>query len=230
MLIRSQIPLFKQVALYSKKHKNDITKTPDLQSKKLLSSPKVLSKFSPISPMFCATCIEFKDIEFKENSIIAKICKDNIKEYEELKNSGEKNKLKSNINNKMIETINNNDQDEFDNVNDNLPSGINTEAIRLPNITKINPSVMQKFKEAKLEVIKSPSCYLKNEHKDSYNNKICEKCENSCDDDSVCHNCTDDNSLIEHSGYLYTKSKKGGLKQQWYILLNQELYCILITI
>jgi len=52
MLIRSKIPFYKQVPLYALKIKKVIYKSlsPALTTK-LLSSPRILTKFAPVSPM-----------------------------------------------------------------------------------------------------------------------------------------------------------------------------------
>ena len=104
---------------------------------------------------------------------------------------------------------------------------MNTEVIRLPNAVKVNQSVLQKTKEVKSDLLKSPSLFLRDSSaKDIVGSLLYCECGNSCDGEStVCSTCLKSKETIENTGYLYLKAKSTKLKRYWYILLNKELYC-----
>ena len=205
MLIRSQIPFFKQISLYNKRFKKIGDKTPTPKNRKLIPSPRVLTKFAPINLMINGN---IGDTVYKSNTILARLANNGVEENKVILKKSTKELVKDDIDEGLMSL------------------DMNTEVIRLPNFYKMNHSVMAKFKGERSEIIKSPSLYLKDGDTDSPSDEIYCNCGNPCDkNNTICDICRDSNKCTEFTGYLYSKTKSNKLKKCWYVLLNKELYC-----
>lgn len=104
---------------------------------------------------------------------------------------------------------------------------LNTEVIRLPNTIK-KASETAKGKSSS-DVVKSPSLFLRSIANELSGEQIFCECGNVCEgSNTLCASCIKSKETIEHSGFLYIKSKEAKLKRYYYKLLNKELYCIFL--
>jgi hypothetical protein len=215
--MRKQIPFYKQIPLYALKIKKMLSKTPALKPRTILiSSPKLLTKFAPVSPMIKHSSRFAGKSQLKTSSVLAKLASNtgDIKKVEETKVKPSKGMLARHV--PLIEPTK-------DTV---APSpNINTEAIRLPNTIKTNILAPTKAPDT-AELLKSPSLFLRGTGKSETAGMIYCECGNPCEGDStLCDSCLKSKESVEYSGYLYLKDKVNQLKRYWYILLNKELYC-----
>eukprot|EP00826_Nyctotherus_ovalis_P024655 TRINITY_DN1902_c0_g4_i1.p1 TRINITY_DN1902_c0_g4~~TRINITY_DN1902_c0_g4_i1.p1 ORF type:complete len:222 (-),score=70.79 TRINITY_DN1902_c0_g4_i1:205-870(-) len=217
MLMRTKIPFYKQLSLYATKIKKVVSQSPALKpTAKLLSSPSMLTKFAPVSPMIRNSSRFADKPALKPNSILAKLAINaSDKKTEEAKVKPSKGTLA-----RHTPWL-----DKSKAKNTPPPTDMNTEAIRLPNTTKTNLLAPAKAPTTS-ELLKSPSLFLRGinrgEEKDVF---YCE-CGNPCSgENNLCENCAKLKESVEYAGYLYLKDKASQLKRYWFILLNKELYC-----
>ncbi len=223
--MRKQIPFYKQITLYAKKIKKADTKASHSPpTTKLLSSPKMLSKFAPVSPMIKRSPHGPTKEGLKTSSALTKFSANPSEETKEKKPSaGDEPKLEPSKTMKAQHVPWIDASKAKDIV---MSPNMNTEVIRLPNTIKVNTSVLQKVKEDKSEMLKSPSLFLRDASKDPTGGIIFCGCGNPCEgDNTLCPSCIKSRESIENSGYLYVKTKSTKLKRYWYLLLNKELYC-----
>ena len=227
--MRKQIPFFKQITLYAKKIKKVESKASHSPpTTKLLSSPKMLSKFAPVSPMIKRDIKGPVKEGLKTSSVLAKLT-GNV--AEEAKGKGEDKRPVTHDEAKVEASKTMKAQHvpwiDSSKAKDIIMSpNMNTEVIRLPNTIKVNQSLVQKIKDDKSELLKSPSLFLRDASKDSTGGVIYCGCGRPCEgDNTLCSECMRSKESVEHSGYLYVKTKSTKLKRYWYILLNKELYC-----
>lgn len=235
MLMRKQIPFYKQLMLYTHRIKKSDNKVHSPPATKLLPFPKMLSKFAPVSPMIKHSPGALSKSGLKTSSALTKFAaaqedsktrKDSPTEKSPTKEgvSPEEAKIEASRTMKAqhVPWI---DSSKAQDVL--LSPNMNTEVIRLPNAIKVNRSVLQKAKEEKSDMLKSPSLFLRDTSKDAAGGLIYCECGNPCEGGStMCTVCMKSKETIEYSGYLYLKTKSTKLKRYWYILLNKELYCI----
>ena len=218
MLMRSQIPFYRQINLYAAKIKKIAPKTPSIKpTTKLLSSPKMLTKFAPVSPMIRHSPHFSGKAKMKPDSILSKLSGNpGKKKVEELKGKPSKGTLS---NHKPY--INATDSSSL-----TTSSDINTEVIRLPNTAKAGHKTETEIPDAS-ELLKSPSLFLRDTGKDEAKGIIYCECGNPCKEgNTLCENCLKSKESIEHCGYLYVQNESKQFQRYWYILLNKELYGI----
>jgi len=233
--MRSNIPFFKAITIHSQKFKKPDGKTHSPPSSKLISSPKQLTKFAPISPMIKKPGKEQIKETLKKSAALSKygpneeskIAKPPVSNgtnstasSSPLKNDtvSESSKI---LKSQHVPWIDPSKAKEIA-----LSPNMNTEVIRLPNTIKA-PALVQKSKDEKTEILKSPSYFLREPSKQSSESVTYCACGNPCEGDStLCPACMKNKEIIENSGFLYVKTKSTKLKRYWYHLINKELYCI----
>jgi len=215
MLIRSKIPFYKQVPLYALKIKKVIYKSPSpALTTKFLSSPRILTKFAPVSPM-----IRQNKSNLNPNSILNRLTI-NPSTFKEKKQEESKVKPPKGRPSRYILWIDNSKAK-----NSPLPTDMNTEGIRLPNSIKDTHSTSIK-PPTTAEVVKSPSLFLKGISKTEEQQVLYCECGSLCKEgENLCDTCLKRTESVEYSGYLYVKEKNNQLKRYWYTLLNKDLYC-----
>lgn len=221
--MRKQIPFFKQIPLYAIKIRKIVSKTPALKPRTILiSSPKLLTKFAPVSPMI-KHCSRFTGkSSLKTSSVLAKLAANtsNMKKVEESKAEDAKPMPSKGMLARHVPWI---DQSKAKSTSS---PHINAEAIRLPNAIKTNSLAPTKAPDT-AELLKSPSLFLRGTGKNETAGIVYCECGNPCEgENTLCESCLKSKETVEYSGYLYLKDKSAQLKRYWYILLNKELYCI----
>ena len=227
MLMRKQVPFYKQISLYSKKiKKTDNKGIHSPPTTKLLSSPKMLSKFAPVSPMIKRSPKAMGKDGLKKSSILEKFTArpEDGKATAVAKDINDEPKLEAS---KMMKAQHIPWIDSSKTQETLMSPNLNTEVIRMPNATKVSQTAVQKAKEEKSDMFKSPSLILLDSSgKDEVGTLVYCECGNFCEGEStLCSACMKNKESIENSGYLYLKAKSTKLKRYWYILLNKELYC-----
>lgn len=228
--MRKQIPFYEQLPLFAKKTTKIDTQgqTNHPKSAKLLSSPKLLSKFAPVSSMVKRSpkpdlISKLKDHEAAKGlSILAKLSGPS-EEIKTQKTDQEESKIKASktMIAQHVPWIDPTKAQELA-----LSPNINTEVIRLPNVAKNTSPTQQKSKNVKADVMNSPSIFLRDAVHQANSLNYCE-CGNVCEgDNTLCASCQKSKSSVEYSGYLYLKTKENKIKRYWYNLLNKELYCM----
>lgn len=220
--MRKQIPFYKQIALYATRIKKLISKSPALKpTTKLLSSPKLLTKFAPVSPMIRHSTRVYEKTNIKTSSVLSRLA-GNPSVASKVIVEEAKAKPSRGMLARHAPWI-----DQAKTKNSPMSPDINAEAIRLPNAVKTGNSVtLAAINTA--ELLKSPSLFLRGTDRDEAKDNViyCE-CGNPCEvENSLCETCLKSKESVEYSGYLSIKDKSNQLKQYWYILLNKELYCI----
>jgi len=194
-----------------------VSKTPALKPRTILiSSPKLLTKFAPVSPMIKHSSRLAEKSTLKTSSVLAKFAVNtgDLKKIEEAKAKPSKGMLARHT--PLIEPTK----------GKLVPSpNINAEAIRLPNTIMPNSLAPTKAPDT-AELLKSPSLFLRGTGKNEMEGRIYCECGSPCEgENTLCESCLKSKESVEYSGYLYLKDKSNQLKRYWYILLNKELYC-----
>lgn len=212
--MRSRIPFYKQISLYALKIKKVVYKSPRLEpTTKLLSSPKLLTKFAPVSPMIRQSSRPTVKPPSNPNSILNRLAVNASASKDE-----EKTRARGTLS-KYTPWI---DRSKAKNLP--VPTDLNTEAVRLPN-AKANLLAPTKTPTT-AELLRSPSLFLRGIDRAEESKLVYCECGSVCTSgESVCEACVKGRESVEHSGYLYLKDKSSQLKRYWCILLNKELYC-----
>ncbi len=233
MLMRKQIPFYKQLMLYTRRIKKSEAKVHSPPATKLLPFPKVLSKFAPVSPMIKHSPQALTKGGLRTSSVLTKFGinqeDSKRKEHPDSKDSPKEGGKEEDTKiepSKMMKAQHVPWIDASKAQDVLLSPNMNTEVIRLPNTIKVNRSVLQKAKEEKSDLLKSPSLFLRDTAKEAEGGMTYCECGNSCEPgNTMCAVCMKAKETSEYSGYLYLKTKSTKLKRYWYILLNKELYC-----
>eukprot|EP00831_Metopus_contortus_P084918 TRINITY_DN9752_c0_g1_i1.p1 TRINITY_DN9752_c0_g1~~TRINITY_DN9752_c0_g1_i1.p1 ORF type:complete len:493 (+),score=73.14 TRINITY_DN9752_c0_g1_i1:162-1640(+) len=221
LMMRNNIPFYKDLVLYAQKIKKTETKTTSPTTSKLLSSPKLLSKFAPVANMVKGSpklLNQKKEEGPKSSAALAKFGPSREEDKTAEEGKGDQRKPTKSKGDPWI--------DPSKAPECVLSPNMNTEVVRMPNTAKINYSVLQKVKDGKIDILKSPSLILRDASKTTEGSVFYCSCGNPIEgDNTLCSSCLKAKDAIELAGYLYLKTKSTKLKRYWFTMLNKELYC-----
>jgi hypothetical protein len=203
------VPLFEQISLNIQKNKKyDGKKCGSPVASKFLGSPKHLSKFLPVSHMV------------RQSALLTKLC--TSREEEKKGTFDEKAKEVASVASATSVAV-----EDIKEKEDLSSPMIDPEAVRLPNMIKLNNSVLQKEKPGVCSLVRSPSLFLRGKTTRVSKETVYCECGNICDETKMlCSECSRQKETVELSGYLYLKTKSNQMKRYWYTLLNRELHCM----
>lgn len=231
-MIRNNVPLYQQIVIHAKKIKGRDVQAKSPAATTILSSPKRLARFAPVSSMIGSDVRASKakiaaklkansaglwsipaagrgERPAKASAFLARFAGANIEDRKASMAKPEK-KDPEDISPKMQ------DEDEF----------VDTEAIRIPNATVVSSPGLIKKRLSDFSVMKPPSLFIKKADSTVGPTATYCECGNLCTSGkSQCEACDRSKDLVELSGFLLQKRKKtGALVKRWFNLLNKELY------
>lgn len=236
LLLRSQIPFFKQLPSYAKiiKKKEDPT-AGSPHTSTFFPSPRALRKFQHVagiagSPKGKGSPLSGEPQELKKNSLLMQLSgdkstKEEVKKSEPIatpsafipieENKGEITKKPKRVPAQPIEITKTAAADPI------MSPMLNTEVVRMSN----SIGITGKSKEIKKDLLMSPSLFLRETPREAMPGMNFCACGKQCLEGNIqCPNCMQTHEGTEFSGYLYNKSKTK-MKRYWYQLLNKELFC-----
>jgi hypothetical protein len=234
--MRKGIPIYRQLALYRQKVlKGAIKHTPTPTTTKLLSSPKMLTKFAPVSTMVRNSPRVHKRLpttagmNLKAASLLAKFGA-NTEDGKQTKPAPgpgpepEPDPIPADEPRPPTKTLKAQHTPWLDTTQPQLlvfSPNMNTEVIRLPTSSLPGKPDPESAKDA----TKGTSTTSESAGDGGSNGVYC-ACGNLCEGQQTrCPNCLKSKDSVELSGYLYLKAKSGNMKRYWYQFLNKELYC-----